>query len=89
MKTSYASYMAESRCFSICEPDDLAFREDRLMKPVVAHDGFKPARYFLYLFPQEPEFGPEVGEPVYLTQYLRAGNVKEARQKAAVKGERV
>ena len=35
----------EGRCFSMCEPDDLLLREDRLMKPVVAHDGIKPTRY--------------------------------------------
>ncbi len=34
----------EGRCFSMCEPDDLLLREDRLMKPVVAHDGIKPTR---------------------------------------------
>jgi len=28
----------------MCEPDDILFRDDRLMKPVVAHDGIKPTR---------------------------------------------
>jgi hypothetical protein len=36
--------LTEGRCFSICEPDDLMVRDDKLMKPVVIHDGFKPTR---------------------------------------------
>ena len=43
-------------------------------------------RYFLYLFPPEPTFGPEVGDPAYLTPYIRRGEYKEARERARVKG---
>ena len=36
--------LTEGRCFSMCEPNDLMVRDDKLMKPVVIHDGFKPTR---------------------------------------------
>ena len=77
----------EGRCFSMCEPDDLLYREDKLMKPVVVHNGIKPTRYFLYLFPPEPSFGEEVGEPAYLTPYIRKGKLNEAKDRARVRGE--
>lgn len=71
----------------MCEPSDLLYREDKLMKPVVVHDGIKPTRYFLYLFPPEPKFDPkDVGNPVYLTPYLRQGKLEEGREAARVKG---
>ncbi len=75
------------RCFSLCEPDDLLHREDKLMKPVVAHDGIKPTRYFLYLFPPEPIFDlNEVGEPAYLTEYIRKNDIEGAKERARVVG---
>ena len=89
MKTTpdkYSLIHTEGRCFSMCEPDDLLYRDDKLMKPVVVHDGIKPTRFFLYLFPNEPELGPEVGEPAYLTKFLRAGQVEKARDLAKVRG---
>ena len=71
----------------MCEPDDL-HRKDKLMKPVVVHDGIKPSRYFLYLFPPEPKFRlQDVGEPVYLTPYLRQGRLEEGKEAARVKGK--
>ena len=79
-------FQSPSRCFQFCEPDDLLHREDKLMKPIVAHDGIKPTRYFLYLFPPEPTFGEEVGEPAYLTEYIRLGQLKEGKERARVKG---
>ncbi|XP_059087437.1 venom serine carboxypeptidase-like [Tigriopus californicus] len=74
------------RCFDICEPDDVRFRDDKLMKPVIVHDGIKPITYFLYQFPHEPKFGPEVGDPAYLTPYIRRGKLQEGRDRAKVKG---
>ena len=86
LKTGPAKVHTKGRCFSMCEPDDLLYREDKLMKPVVIHDGIKPTRFFLYLFPPEPKFGPEVGDPAYLTPYIRSGRIREARERARVKG---
>ena len=72
----------------MCEPNDLLYREDKLMKPVVVHNGIRPTRYFLYLFPPEPKFKVrDVGEPVYLTPYLKQGKFEEGRQAARVKGQ--
>lgn len=69
----------------MCEPTDLSHRDDKLMKPIVVHNGVSPTRYFLYLFPEEPKFTEaEVGQPGYLTQLIKEGNVKEARQMARV-----
>ena len=63
----------------------LFYREDKLMKPIVIHDGFNPTRFFLYLFPEEPKFDPkEVGEPAFLTPYLEKGQNEEARKRAQV-----
>ena len=63
----------------------LFYREDKLMKPIVIHDGFNPTRFFLYLFPEEPKFDPkEVGEPAFLTPYLEKGQNEEARNRAQV-----
>lgn len=71
----------------MCEPDDLLYRDDKLMKPVVVHDGIKPTRFFLYLFPREPDFGPEVGQPAYLTHYIAQRNFEAGRQRARVTGQ--
>ena len=44
-------------------------------------------RYFLYLFPPEPEFKiEEVGEPLHLTPYIKANRIAEARDRAQVRG---
>ena len=73
------------RCFSMCEPDDLSLRDDKLMKPIVVHNGVSPTRFFLYLFPEEPHFKPEeVGEPAFLTPLLEAGKLEQARQRSKV-----
>ena len=45
--------LREGRCFSMCEPDDLSLRDDKLMKPIVVHNGVSPTRFFLYLFPPQ------------------------------------
>jgi len=75
----------EGRCFSMCEPDDLSHRDDKLMKPIVVHNGVSPTRFFLYLFPEEPHFNQEeVGEPAFLTPLLEAGKLEEARQRSRV-----
>ncbi len=54
--TSEYMPIREGRCFSMCEPDDLSHRDDKLMKPIVVHTGISPTRFFLYLFPEEPTF---------------------------------
>lgn len=77
----------KGRCFKMCEPDDLIYRDDKLMKPVVVHDGIKPTRFFLYLFPDEPQYGPEVGEPAYLTEFIRTGRIEEGKERARVRGQ--
>ena len=38
----------QPRCFSACEPPDLFLRQDKFIKTVVSHDGFKPVRYYMY-----------------------------------------
>lgn len=77
--------ITEGRCFSLCEPDDLSHRDDKLMKPIVVHDGIKPSRFFLYLFPNEPPFeAEEVGEPAFLTPLIESGKREEAVAKARV-----
>lgn len=77
--------LTEGRCFSMCEPDDLSHRDDKLMKPIVVHNGISPTRFFLYLFPEEPEFKlEEVGEPAFLSPLINAGKIEEARAKAKV-----
>lgn len=44
-------------------------------------------RFFLYLFPPEPEFTPEeVGHPLYLTPYIKENRIPEARDRALVRG---
>ena len=74
--------LREGRCFSMCEPDDLSLRDDKLMKPIVVHNGVSPTRFFLYLFPEEPHFNQEeVGEPAFLTPLLKAGKLEEARRR--------
>ena len=83
--TDYYPSIREGRCFSMCEPDDLSIREDKLMKPIVVHDGINPTRFFLYLFPEEPHFDTkEVGDPAFLTPYLKKGQIEEGRKKAQV-----
>ena len=77
--------VSKGRCFSMCEPDDLSQRDDKLMKPIVVNDGDIPTRFFLYLFPEEPKFNTsEVGEPGFLTPLIKAGKIAEARKQAAV-----
>jgi hypothetical protein len=69
----------------MCEPDDLSTREDKLMKPIVVHNGVQPTRFFLYLFPDEMKFDEaEVGEPAYLTPYLTSGQAEEGRKRSRV-----
>ena len=83
--TSEYVSLREGRCFSMCEPDDLSTRDDKLMKPIVIHDGINPTRFFLYLFPEEPHFDPkEVGDPAFLTPYLEQGQIEEGRKRAQV-----
>ena len=80
--TSGMMPLREGRCFSMCEPDDLSHRDDKLMKPIVVHNGVSPTRFFLYLFPEEPHFNQEeVGEPAFLTPLLKAGKLEEARRR--------
>jgi hypothetical protein len=46
-----------------------------------------PSRFFLYLFPPEPEFEvSEVGLPLHLTPYIKANRIPEARDRALVRG---
>lgn len=84
MKTVEPQVHQKRRCFDICEP--VRFLNDKLLKPVIVHDGIKPITYFLYQFPHEPKFGPEVGDPAYLTPYIRSGKLREGRNRARVKG---
>ena len=45
-------------------------------------------RFYLYLFPPEPVFKvDEVGEPAYLTQYIKEAKIDEGRERAKVKGK--
>ena len=82
---SEESVITKGRCFSMCEPDDLSLRDDKLMKPIVVNDGDIPTRFFLYLFPEEPKFNlSEVGEPGFLSPLIKAGKIEQARKKAAV-----
>lgn len=85
MKTVEPQVHQKRRCFDICEP--VRFLNDKLLKPVIVHDGIKPITYFLYQFPHEPKFGPEVGDPAYLTPYIRSGKLREGRNRARVKGK--
>ena len=87
LQTGPPPFEAATRCFTLCEPKDLMKRDDKLMKPMVVHDGKQPTRFFLYLFPEEPAFGPEVGYPAYLTPYLRQGRLADGRERARVIGE--
>lgn len=83
--TSDPVMLTEGRCFSMCEPDDLSHRDDKLMKPIVVHNGISPTRFFLYLFPEEPKFKvEEVGEPGFLSPLIKSGRIQEAREKARV-----
>ncbi len=50
LKTRKPKLHTKGRCFSMCEPDDLLYRDDKLMKPVVAHDGIKPTRLHAWSF---------------------------------------
>ncbi len=84
--TSDRVAVPEGRCFSMCEPPDLSKRDDKLMKPIVIHDNNFATRFFLYLFPNEPEFKKEeVGEAAYLTNYVLDGKMKEGRERARVR----
>lgn len=76
----------QSRCFSLCEPEDL-HRNDKLMKPIVTHNGIKPLNFYLYMFPPNPHFElKEVGEPAFLTPFIRDGHIAEGRDRALVRG---
>ena len=48
---------------------------------------FNTYRFFLYLFPPEPEFKQEdVGLPLQLTPFIRSNRISEARDRALVRG---
>ena len=75
-----------AQCFSMCEPPDILRRHNgKMIKPTIAHNGIKPQSVFLYMYPEEPTFDVnKVGEPVFLTPYIKQGKLNEGREKARV-----
>ena len=55
-------------------------REDKLIKTVVVHNGNYPIRYYMFLFPDTPQFQTHLGDPLLLTPLLERGEVEQARQ---------
>ena len=84
--THTRSYDPRQACFSMCEPPDILRRHNgKMIKPTIAHNGIKPQQVFLYMYPHEPEFDPEeVGEPVFLTPYIKQRKIEEGRKQARV-----
>lgn len=78
-------YDIKPRCFSMCEPPELFFREDKLIKTVVVHDGSYPVRYYMFLFPDQPTFDSNLGPPLLLSPLIRAGKIEEARNRSLVR----
>ena len=70
----------------MCEPPDILRRHSgKMIKPTIAHNGVRPQSVFLYMYPQEPKLNVnEVGEPVFLTPYIKQGKLSEGREKAKV-----
>ena len=55
-------------------------REDKLIKTVVVHNGNYPIRYYMFLFPDTPQFQTDLGEPLVLTPLIQSGQTQRARQ---------
>ena len=70
----------------MCEPPDILRRHNgRMIKPTIAHNGKIPQSVFLYMYPEEPTFDAnEVGDPVFLTPYIKQGKLNEGRERAWV-----
>ena len=47
---------------------------------MVVHNGNYPIRYYMFLFPDTPQFETNLGEPLLLTPHIQRGNIEEARQ---------
>ena len=54
-------------------------REDKLIKTVVVHNGTKPIRYFMFLFPDSPNYSSNLGEPLLLSPLIENEQIAEAR----------
>ena len=57
----------------------LIIREDKLIKTVVVHNGYHPVRYYMFLFPDSPNFSNNLGEPLFLSPLIENGQMDEAR----------
>ena len=70
----------------MCEPQDILRRHNgKMIKPTIAHNGIKPQSVFLYMYPEEPTFDVNyVGEPAFLTPYIKQGKINEGRERARV-----
>ena len=79
-------HKTNQQCFSMCEPPDILRRHNgKMIKPTIVHNGIRPQSVFLYMYPEQPTFDvDEVGEPVFLTPYIKGGKLKEGREKARV-----
>ena len=84
--TGRISYDPRQQCFSMCEPQDILRRHNgKMIKPTIAHNGIRPQQVFLYMYPNEPVFDPQVvGAPVFLTPYIQQKKLMEGREKARV-----
>ena len=58
----------------------LILREDKLIKTVVVHNGYRPVRYYMFLFPDSPNFSTNLGEPLFLSPLIETGQIVQARQ---------
>lgn len=51
-----------------------------MIKTVVVHNGHYPVRYYMFLFPDSPTYGSNVGQPLFLSPLIESGHIEEGRQ---------
>ena len=51
-----------------------------MIKTVVVHDGSYPVRYYMFLFPDQPNTKSNLPPPLLLSPFIREGKIEEARQ---------
>ena len=58
-----------------------------MIKTVVVHNGHYPVRYYMFLFPDSPIYDDdEIGQPLFLSPLIEAGQTEQARNLSLVRG---